>query len=178
MAPIGSSLGPVDPKSLSPSRISTTLPPKKSLSPSRPVYSPAGQGQVIQHRVPQASPPQRDHHPAPMGSVGSAAQGLKGHIIHIPRSAQGEIPQVGLQQIPANALFQQYVEEGAKEMTKGAVPEGFSRDMIARAEQAVNSSPRLSTQVHLSPYVSLPRLRCFQTGQTQTGMYSHRRMLF
>lgn len=144
---IGSSMAPVDPKSLSPSRSPATLPPKKSLSPSRPVYS-QGQGQIIQQRLPQTSPPQREPHPARMGST---AQGLKGQKIHIPRPTQGEIPQALLQQIPANALFQQYkMEEGAKEMSKGAIPEGFSRDMLALAEQAVNSSPRVSTQVTLS----------------------------
>ena len=141
---VGGSLAPVDPKSLSPSRTPITLPPKKSLSPSRPVYS-QGQGQIIQHRVPQASPPQREPHPA---LIGSATQGLRGQIIHIPRPTQGEIPQALLQQIPVNALFQQYkIEEGAKEMSRGALPEGFSRDMLALAEQAVNSSPRVSTQV-------------------------------
>ena len=157
---VGGSLAPVGPRSLSPSRTPTTLPPKKSLSPSRPVYS-EGQGQVIQqlqHRVPQASPPQRGHNPVPQGS---APQSLPGQIIHIPRPAQGEIPQALLQQIPVEALFRQYKRgvgelQGAKEIPKGALPEGFSRDMIALAEQAVNSSPRVSTQVNLSCCMTKP----------------------
>ena len=147
---IGGHQQPTDPKSLSPSRTPTTLPPKKSLSPSRTVYTDRQSPQQIQQRLHQASPPQRGHNLPSRGPTEFRTQ-----TIQLPRSSQNEIPQTLLQQlhVPAEALFQQYKlatatdASATKEVHKGVLPEGLTRDMIALAEQAVNSAPRVPTQV-------------------------------
>ena len=75
--------------------------------------------------------------------------------MQLQRSNQSEIQQALLQQIPAEALFKQYKiatatdAQGGKGIQKGVpVMEGLTRDMIAVAEQAVNTAPRVPTQVN------------------------------
>ena len=75
--------------------------------------------------------------------------------MQLQRSNQSEIQQALLQQIPAEALFKQYKiataadAQGGKGVQKGVpVMEGLTRDMIAVAEQAVNTAPRVPTQVN------------------------------
>lgn len=61
--------------------------------------------------------------------------------------------------------------QGAKEVVKGSLPEGFTRDMIALAEQAVNNSPRMPTQVWLPNYhlATLCKKKCLQDYLTGEG---------
>ena len=163
-----SSAAPSDPKTVSPSRTPSTLPPKKSLSPSRSLYTDGQSTQQPHKRFQQPSSPQKGH---PISS-GPPPYVLSGQTLQLAKPTQHEIPQAILQQLPAETVFQQYKKEafpdlqGVKGYLKEAVSEGVTREMMVLAQQAADSAPRVHTQVII--YCSLTAAAVVACGGRKT----------